>query len=129
MKGFFAPQRFEADVYDCEVQGKIPSALNGSFVRVGSGWQYPPKHADDSPFNEDGYVSMFRFKNGVVDYKGRWVRTERWVRNAAAGRQLYGYYRNPYDDDPSVRDIAHPNRRTVSNTTPVAHAGKLFALN
>jgi carotenoid cleavage dioxygenase-like enzyme len=128
MKGFFAPQRFEADVYDCEVQGKIPTALNGSFVRVGSGWQYPPKYADDTPFNEDGYVSMFRFKNGAVDYKGRWVRTERWVRNAAAGRQLYGYYRNPYDDDPSVRDIAHPNRRTVSNTTPVAHAGKLFAL-
>ena len=22
--GFFSPERFEADVYDCEVEGKIP---------------------------------------------------------------------------------------------------------
>ena len=31
----------------------------------------------------------------------------------------YGYYRNAYTDDDSVRDIKHPNLRTVSNTAPV----------
>ena len=36
-----------------------------------------------------------------------------------AGRQLYGYYRNPYTDDPSISDPKHPNRRTVSNTAPL----------
>ncbi|MEO6338597.1 MAG: carotenoid oxygenase family protein [Caulobacteraceae bacterium] len=127
-KGFFAPQRFEADVFDCEVVGKVPTALNGAFVRLGGMPQYPALHADDSPFNDDGYMSMFRFRNGIVDFKGRWVKTERFKRSLAADRQLYGYYRNPYTDDPSVKDIAHPNRRTVSNTTPLAHAGKLFAL-
>ena len=44
------------------------------------------------------------------------------------GRQLYGYYRNPYTDDPSISDAAHPNRRTVSNTAPLVHGGKLFSL-
>src|ERR1700712_5368718 len=109
-KGFFAPQRFEADVFDCEVVGKVPAALNGAFVRLGGMPQYPATHPDDSPFNEDGYMSMFRFRNGTVDFKGRWVKTERFKRSLAADRQLYGYYRNPYTDDPSVKDLAHPNR-------------------
>ena len=33
--GYFAPERFEAEVFDCEVQGHIPRDLNGTFFRVG----------------------------------------------------------------------------------------------
>jgi carotenoid cleavage dioxygenase-like enzyme len=124
MKGFFAPTRFEADVYDCEVIGKIPTDIAGAFVRLGGDWFYPPKSPDDSPFNVDGYVSMFRFKNGVVDFKGRWVKTPRFLADRAAHKQLFGMYRNPFTDDPSVKKLD----RTVSNTTPLAFAGKLFTL-
>ena len=59
--------------------------------------------ADDAPFNEDGYISRFQFANGRVDYKGRWIKTPRFLNNRAAGRQLYGYYRNAFTDDPQVR--------------------------
>jgi carotenoid cleavage dioxygenase-like enzyme len=76
----------------------------------------------------DGYVSMFRFKNGKVHYRGKWVRTEKFNKEREAGRVLYGYYRNPYTDDPSVRDIQNPQRRTVSNTATLVHARKLFTL-
>jgi carotenoid cleavage dioxygenase-like enzyme len=127
-QGFYAPLRFEADIADCEVIGKVPADMSGAFVRLGGDWLYPPTFADDIPFHSDGYVSMFRFKNGIVDFKGRWVRTERYQKDLAAKRQLYGYYRNPFTDDPSVRDPEHPNRRTVSNTTPLAFAGKLYTL-
>jgi carotenoid cleavage dioxygenase len=125
---FFAPQAFEADVIDCEVVGTVPAGLNGAFVRVGGDWAYPPRHADDAVFNQDGYVSRFRFRDGKVDYKGRWVRTERYERNRAAGRQLYGYYRNPYDCEPEVAHVDEPWRNTVANTSVEAHAGRLFAL-
>ena len=126
--GFYTPTRFEGDVYDCEVVGKIPTDLNGAFVRVGGEWLYPPKFADDAALNSDGYISQFTFRNGKVDYRGRWVRTARFEANREAQRQLYGYYRNPYTDDPKVRDPARPALRTVSNTAPLAYAGKLFAL-
>ncbi len=43
--GFFAPMRFEADITDCEVIGKIPADLNGAFVRVGGEFLYPPKYS------------------------------------------------------------------------------------
>ncbi len=29
--GFSAPTRFEADVYDCEIWGELPSDIDGSF--------------------------------------------------------------------------------------------------
>ncbi len=54
-------------------------------------------------------------------------RRERLKEQRKAGRQLYGYYRNPFTDDLSVQDPKHPNKRTVSNTAPVAHGGKLFS--
>src|SRR6478752_2638756 len=117
--GFFAPMRFEADITDCEVIGKIPSDLNGSFVRVGGEFLYPPKFPDDAPLNTDGYVSAFRFRNGGVSFKGRWVKTERYQKQVAAQRQLYGYYRNPFTDDDSVKDPANPNRRTVTRETRI----------
>ena len=125
---FHNPQRFEVDLIDCEVMGKIPDDLDGAFVRVGGDWALPPMFKDDSPFNQDGYISSFRIKDGRCDYKGRWIQTPRYRANRAAGRQLYGYYRNPYTDDPSVRDPALPELRSVANTAPLAHAGRLFAL-
>jgi carotenoid cleavage dioxygenase-like enzyme len=119
--------RFEVDLHDCEVTGEIPRDLDGAFYRLHLDWLYPPAFEDDTVLAADGYMSLFRFKGGKAHYKGRYVRTERYRRQMEAGRQLYGYYRNPYTDDPSVRDIANPNRRTTANTTPVILGGKLYA--
>lgn len=123
-----ATTRFEADIPDCEVVGQIPHDMDGAFYRVGAEWYYPPLFADDAILNADGYISMFRIRGGRVSYKGRWVRTERFRRNQDAGRQLYGYYRNPFTDDQQVRDPSQPARRTVANTAPLVYGRKLLAL-
>jgi carotenoid cleavage dioxygenase-like enzyme len=126
--GFFSPQRFEAEIFDCEVEGEIPKDLNGAFVRVGGEWFYPPTALDDSPFSADGYISSFRINNGNVDFRGRWVKTPRFLNNLKARQQLYGAYRNPFTHDESVRDIERPYLGTVMNTSPLAFGGKLYAL-
>ena len=69
-------------------------------------------------------ISMFRIEDGHVDYKSRYVMTERLKNDRKARRSLYGRYRNPYTDDPSVQ---HTPGRSAANTTPVFHAGKLLA--
>jgi carotenoid cleavage dioxygenase-like enzyme len=120
---FFSTLRFEGEISDCEVEGEIPRDIRGTFYRLGGDWLYPPKSPQDAPFSADGYISMFRFSNGKVDYRGRFVRTPRYVANLKAGRQLFGIYRNRSADDPSVRSLSS----TVANTTPVVHAGRLFA--
>jgi carotenoid cleavage dioxygenase len=124
LQGGFEPARFDVDVFDCEIEGKVPDELAGTFYRVGGEWLYPPKHPDDSPFAADGYVSMFRIAGGNVDFKGRFVRTPRYLANAQARSQLFGYYRNPFDIDPRARHL----NATAANTNIVFHAGKLLAL-
>jgi carotenoid cleavage dioxygenase len=127
LSGFFAPTRFEADVIDCIVTGQIPTELTGAFYRLHGDWIYAPKFADEASLSADGYMSMFRFRDGSIDYRGRYVKTDRYLRQVAARKQLYGYYRNPHTDDPEVRDVARPGLRTSANTTPVVLAGKLYA--
>ncbi len=128
--GFSAPMRFDAEILECEVEGRIPEGLDGIFVRTGPDWFYPQMLPQDTPFSADGYVSIFRIRNGRASYRGRYIRTPRFINNLEAGRQLYGAYRNPFTDDPEIRDetIEKPWLRTVSNTTPMLHAGKLYAL-
>lgn len=123
-QGFNAPSRVEADIYDLEVDGEIPKEINGVFYHVRPDPQYPPKMGDDIYFNGDGMVSMFYFENGHVDFKCRYVRTDKFVLERKARRALFGYYRNPYFDDPSVKGVP----RGTANTHVVYHAGKLFAL-
>jgi carotenoid cleavage dioxygenase-like enzyme len=125
--GYFSPARFDAEVLDCELQGSIPPELDGAFYRMHLDWFYPPRFPDEPTLSADGYISMFRFRNGIADYRGRYVRTHRFERQLEARRQLYGYYRNPYTDDPEVRNIDNPGERTTANTTPVILGGKLYA--
>jgi carotenoid cleavage dioxygenase len=122
--GFNEPRRIEADIRDLEFEGELPAALQGSFYRCGPDPRFPPRLGDDININGDGLVSEFRFGGGGVDFRSRYVRTEKFELEAAAHKALFGMYRNPYTDDPSVagRD------RTTANTSVVYHAGRLFAL-
>jgi carotenoid cleavage dioxygenase-like enzyme len=123
--GFNSPTRFEADVYDCEVWGQIPSDIEGTFVRMQCDFAYrPPKNEWMTGFNGDGHISALRFANGSVDYKGRYVETERLKAERAARKRLYGVYRNHFTDDPSVAKLD----RSAANTHVYWHGGKLLVL-
>jgi carotenoid cleavage dioxygenase-like enzyme len=122
--GYNAPSRIECDVYDLVVEGNLPSEINGSWYRTIPDPQYPPMLGHDTYLSGDGMISVFRFENGHVDFKMRYVMTDRLKSDRAARRGQFGLYRNPYTDDPKVRGI----NRCANNTTPIFHAGKLFAL-
>jgi carotenoid cleavage dioxygenase-like enzyme len=123
--GFNSPTRFDADVYDCEVWGQIPTDIQGTFYRMQCDFDYrPPKNEWMTGFNGDGHISRFRFHDGSVDFKGRYIRTARLMAERKARKRLFGVYRNPFTDDPSV---AHINR-SAANTHTYWHGGKLFVL-
>ncbi|GAA0319875.1 carotenoid oxygenase family protein [Sphingomonas oligophenolica] len=120
--GLNTPSRIESSIRNLEVIGTIPDDIRGAFFRAVPDPAHVPMYEDDVVLSGDGMVSRFRFEGGQVDYDIRYVETERFKLERAARRALFGRYRNPYTDDPSVagRD------RTVANTTPVWHAGRLF---
>ena len=121
--GFNAPSRIEADVFDLVVEGELPEEINGNWYRSVPDPQYPPRHGWDTYLSGDGMVSLFRFEDGHVDFKQRYVMTERLKRDRAARRGRHGHYRNPYTDEEGFFEES----RTASNTTPVFHAGRILA--
>lgn len=123
---FEAPMRAEIDIQGLEVvQGEVPKAMNGAFFRMLGDRKWPSFIENDTfLLNEDGMASAFYFDSGQVSYKTRYVRTPRFVAEEKAGRALFGAYRNPYTDDPSVAGLS----RGTANTTALVHAGKLLVL-
>ena len=71
------PVRIECDIYDLIVEGKIPEEINGVWYRSIPDPQYPSKEGNDVFISGDGMVGAFYFENGHVDYKCRYVMTER----------------------------------------------------
>ncbi len=122
-RGTNRPLRIECDVFELEYTGHIPEAINGAFYRCGPDPQFPPRDPSDLGINGDGYVSSFRFQNGHVDFKQRYIRTDKFEAERAARRALFGAYRNPFTDDPSVAGID----RTTANTSVIWYARRLLA--
>ncbi|MGC1269266.1 MAG: carotenoid oxygenase family protein [Croceibacterium sp.] len=116
--------RLEGDIADLEIEGEVPAALDGAFYRVHPDPQFPPKYPNDQFFNGDGMVSMFRIKDGKIAFRQRYAQTDKWKLENAAGKSLFGQYRNPLTDDPSVEGQI----RGTANTNVLIHAGKLFAM-
>lgn len=121
---FMTPMRFEADVFECEVVGEVPSALNGALYRTGGDRAYPSLE-NDVIINGDGMFSMFHFEDGHVTFKARYVKTERLLKEREYRRRLYGSYRNKYTDEP---ETAGTDRDNTGNTYAFFHHGRLFAL-
>jgi len=121
--GTYAPLGAEVDVRDCEIEGEIPDTLSGGFYAVGPDPQYPLAPGN-IPFDGEGHVRLFRIKHGRVDYRSRYVRTERYVAQDKAGRILMPMYRNPSLDDPSVKGLS----RSTANTHVIQHKNLILAL-
>lgn len=120
--GTNTPRRVEMSVRNLQVEGKIPAEIEGAFFRAVPDNAHAPMFADDIALNHDGMVSRFNFSNGAVDFDIKYVETERYLAEKEARRALFGRYRNPFTDDPAVEG----KDRTLANTTPVWHGGRLF---
>lgn len=120
----YEPIRIEQDQADVRIEGSWPKTLNGTLYRIGPNPQFPPRGIYN-PLQGDGMVHAFRLRQGGVSYRNRWVRTDQWKLEHAAGRSLFATSGNAADHDPSVK-----GKRTngVANTNMVWHAGKLLAL-
>ncbi len=122
--GFMKPCRFEGEIFELEVEGEVPTDLDGTFYRVGPDPAFPAKSGKDIAFNGDGMVTAFTFRDGHVDFKSRYAMTDKLKLERAARRALFGAYRNPFDDDPSVAGEI----RGTANTGIQLHGGRLLAM-
>jgi carotenoid cleavage dioxygenase-like enzyme len=123
LQGNFAPLGFECDANDLVVIGEIPRSLEGALYRNGANPQFAPRGRYHW-FDGDGMIHGFFFEKGRVSYKNRWVRTERFRLERAAGEALFGGINDMMLTHESVVGVSG----NTANTNIVSHAGKLLAL-
>jgi carotenoid cleavage dioxygenase-like enzyme len=107
--GNYAPVTDELTAFDLPVDGTIPLALNGWYLRNGPN----PRQATAHWFTGDGMIHGVRLENGrAAWYRNRWVRTESFDNPAPL-----------YNSDGS-RNL----HRGTANTHVIRHAGRTLAL-
>lgn len=103
------------------VSGNLPAGLRGTLYRNGPN----PHVAPAEPyhwFTGDGMVHAVAIGDGRARYRNRWVRTPRFLAEAAAGRPLFAGFARRLPDTPEALDTG------VANTHVLPHAGRLLAL-
>lgn len=79
----------EEHTYQPTIEGKIPAAIRGTLYRNGPGLFERNGYRKSNILDGDGMVQAFRFQDGKVQYRNRFVRTQKWLEEEKAGRYLY----------------------------------------
>ena len=107
------------------LHGRIPRELRGAFYRNG-----PARHSLGGMryhhlFDGDGMLQKYQINDGGIVHQGRFVRTEKFVADSAAGRPVRAAFgTNP----PGAEAIDAPDAINVANTSVLQHGGELMAL-
>ena len=111
-----------------EVEGEIPAALTGTLFRNGPGLLDVQGQPVSHPFDGDGMISSIAFHQGRAYYCNRFVQTEGYVAEKAAGKPLYrgvfgtqkpgGFWANLFD----------LRLKNIANTHVIYWGKKLLAL-
>ena len=125
LAGFATASRERFDAPAELVHGALPAGLRGTLYRNG-----PARHEVGGRryhhwFDGDGLIQAFRFTDGGVDHRARFVETRKLVREREAGRPLVSGFGTTWPDLPPPRDAADGN---PANISVVWHADRLLAL-
>lgn len=90
--GPMKPQRFEATVQDCIVEGEIPVDLNGGFYRCGPTWKRETVQGVTGFSSRDGMIQGLIFENGKVNYLNRWVHSPKYLLEEKHGKALFEWH-------------------------------------
>lgn len=126
LQGAFAPVDDELDEAELQVVGRIPEALDGTYVRNGPNPAFPPV-GRYHVFDGDGMLHAVSFRDGTASYRNRWVRSAGLEAEWEAGRALFGGLSEFQLPPQDVIDRVGLMKNTA-NTNIVEHGGRLMAL-
>ena len=123
MSGPFTPNWQEVNATALEVIGKIPQRLNGVYLRNTQNPVHQPLGTYHA-FDGDGMLHLLSFQDGRCEYRNRFIRTQAFEEEQAAGGALYG----GLIDKPSLSQRpgwgARGGLKDTSATDVIVHAGK-----
>jgi all-trans-8'-apo-beta-carotenal 15,15'-oxygenase len=108
-----------------EIVGRWPTELNGRFYRNGPALFQRAGQRYQHWFAGDGMVQQFRFADGKVSHIGRFVQTDKFKREEAAGKFLVSAFGSSI---PTQVRVTGPDSMNTANTNAIEHAGKVLAM-
>ncbi len=122
--GAWTPNLREWDADDLEVEGELPDDLDGVYLRNTENPVHP-SIGMYHPFDGDGVLHQIRFRDGHAAYRNRFVRTDGFLAEQAAGRPLWtGLMAAPEASEREDGWGARGRMKDASSTDVVVHRGK-----
>jgi all-trans-8'-apo-beta-carotenal 15,15'-oxygenase len=107
------------------IEGKIPAELRGVFFRNGPGLFERGGQRYQHWFDGDGLVNAWRFTDGGVAHQARFVRTEKFIAENAAGEFLVPAFGSAIKAKKPIRNNDSTN---TANTNVIPVGDKLLAM-
>jgi len=109
---------------DALVKGRIPADLNGVFYRNGPGRFELGGERYHHWFDGDGFAQRWQVGGGKVSHRGRFVQTQKFVEESAAGQFLYPAFGTYLER----RAIKTNDTMNAANTNLLPFQGRVYAL-
>jgi carotenoid cleavage dioxygenase len=107
------------------LHGRVPRALSGAFYRNGAAGHALGGLRYAHWFDGDGAVQRYEIRDGRITHSARFVRTEKFVAETAAGKRLRQAYGTAV---PGAEPLTGPDSLNTANINVVPHSGRLLAL-
>ncbi|MEM7590506.1 MAG: carotenoid oxygenase family protein [Cyanobacteria bacterium P01_A01_bin.83] len=120
------PNEYEYEITD--IEGNIPDELSGTLFRNGPGLLDIGGTEIHHPFDGDGMISAFSFKEGKAFYRNRFVQTEAYQAEQEAGKILYRGVFGTQKPGGLFDNMFDLKLKNIANTAVVYWGGKLLAL-
>ncbi|MEM8722826.1 MAG: carotenoid oxygenase family protein [Cyanobacteria bacterium P01_G01_bin.39] len=120
------PNEYEYEI--TEIEGNIPAELSGTLFRNGPGLLDIGGTEIHHPFDGDGMISAFSFKEGKAFYHNRFVQTEAYQAEQEAGKILYRGVFGTQKPGGLFDNMFDLKLKNIANTGVVYWGGKLLAL-
>lgn len=109
---------------DAVVTGRLPRALRGTFYRNGPGRFELGGERYHHWFDGDGFAQAWTMAGGKVRHRGRFVQTQRYRDESAAGQFLYP----AFGTQVARRAVRDNDTMNAANTNLLPYDGRLYAL-
>ena len=120
------PNEYEYEIEN--IEGKIPLELTGTLFRNGPGLLDIGDTPIHHPFDGDGMISAFGFRDGKAYFKNRFVRTQAYQEEQQAKQILYRGVFGTQKPGGLLNNVFDLRLKNIANTGVIHWGDKLLAL-
>lgn len=118
----------EHEYWITDIEGEIPADLEGTLFRNGPGRLDINGQPFHHPFDGDGMICAVTFTQGKAHFRNRYVRTEGYLAETAAGKILYRGVFGTQKPGGWLANIFDLKSKHIANTSALFWNQQLFAL-